>query len=205
MRECAFIRHVRESTKLLDDGRIEVRMPWKPEHTNLPNNRSVAFERMVSKENFGDKPAPDLAINAINLLADRAQVEFSKTARILKDNTHVDDVAGWETSPEKVKKVVDGIHTILGKGKFAIKTWHSNSPEIDQDGNENPVSLLGHQWNKKADSIALKSETVCTDLSYRTKRKDVGVVSQLWDLLGLMAPLTIRFRIDLQNLYEWDK
>jgi hypothetical protein len=35
--------------------------------------------------------------------------------------------------------VVDGIDTILGKGKFAIKAWHSNSPEIDQDGNENPA------------------------------------------------------------------
>ena len=50
MRECAFIRYVRESTRVLDDGRIEVRMPWKPGHPNLPNNRSVAFERMVSKE-----------------------------------------------------------------------------------------------------------------------------------------------------------
>ena len=310
MRECAFIRHVRESTRVLDDGRIEVRMPWKPGHPNLPNNRCVAFERMVSKErqlvkkgkleafnkevkalvdrelfikmkqeevdpeesarylpigevespdkttkcrlvfnaaakmdglslndalekgpclmnslfdvligwrqnevtfagdvsnmfnqitvhpddqkyhrflwrdgetdrepdvyqwvrlSFGDKPAPDLAINAINLLADRAQVESPEAARILKDNTYVDDVAGSETSPEKVKKVVDGIDTILGKGKFAIKAWHSNSPEIDQDGNENLASLLGHQWNKKADSIALKSETVYTDLSYCTK------------------------------------
>jgi hypothetical protein len=54
---------------------------------------------------FGDKPAPDLAINAINLLADRAQVESPEAARILKDNTYVDDVAGSETSPEKVKKV----------------------------------------------------------------------------------------------------
>ena len=89
--------------------------------------------------NFGDKPAPDLAINAINILADRAQVESPEAARILKDNTYVDDVAGSETSPEKVKKVVDGIDTILGKGKFAIKAWHSNSPEIDQDGNENPA------------------------------------------------------------------
>jgi hypothetical protein len=126
---------------------------------------------------FGDKPAPDLAINAINLLADRAQVESPEAARILKDNTYVDDVAGSETSPEKVKKVVDGIDTILGKGKFAIKAWHSNSPEIDQDGNENPVSLVGHQWNKKADS-ALKRETVYTDLStklYETKGSWCGV------------------------------
>ena len=105
--------------------------------------------------------------------------------------------------------MVDGIDSILGKGKFAIKAWHSNSPEIDQDGNENPVSLLGHQWNKKADSIVLKSETVYTDLSYCTKRKALGVVFQLWDPLGLMAPVTIRFRIDLQNLwaagYQWNE
>jgi hypothetical protein len=160
---------------------------------------------------FGDKLAPDLAINAINLLADTVQVETPEAARILKDNTYVDDVAGSETSPEKVKRVVDGIDTILGKGKFAIKAWHSNSPEIDQDGNENPVSLLGNQWNKKADSIALKSETctVYTDLSYCTKRKALGMVSQLWDPLGLMVPVTIRFGIDLQNLwaagYQWDE
>jgi hypothetical protein len=58
------------------------------------------------------------------------------------------------------------------------------------------VSLLGQQWNKKADSIALKSETV-----YNYNVKALGVVSQLWDPLGVMAPVTIRFRIDLQNLW----
>ncbi len=35
----------------MDDGRTEVKMPWKkPGHPNLPNNWSVAFEQMVSKE-----------------------------------------------------------------------------------------------------------------------------------------------------------
>jgi hypothetical protein len=43
---------------------------------------------------FGDKLAPDLAINAINLLADTVQVETPEAARILKDNTYVDDVGG---------------------------------------------------------------------------------------------------------------
>jgi hypothetical protein len=78
---------------------------------------------------------------------------------------------------QKYHRFFDGIDTILGKGKFAIKAWHSNCPEIDQDGSENPVSLLGHQWNKKADGFALKSETVYTDLSYCTKRKALRVVS----------------------------
>ncbi|CAB4003478.1 Hypothetical predicted protein [Paramuricea clavata] len=146
---------------------------------------------------FGDKPAPDLAINAINRLSDKAQVESPEAARILKDHTYVVTSLGRRHhAPEKVKKVIDAIDTILGKGKFAIKAWHSNSPKIDQDGNDNPVSLLGHQWNKKADSNCFEEREVLADLSYCTKRKPLGVVSELWDPLGLMAPVTIRFRID---------
>ena len=47
------------------------------------------------------------------------------------------------------------------------------------------------------------------DLGYCTKRKALGLVSQLWDPLGLMAPVSIQFRIDLQSLwaagFQWDE
>ena len=127
---------------------------------------------------FGDKLAPDLAINAINLLADRAQHGSPAAAKILKDHTYVDDIAGSDTSLEKVIEGTNGIDEILCNGTFAIKAWHSNSSEIDQDPSENPVSLLGHQWDKKADSIALKRETVNADLMqllYQTKGPWPGV------------------------------
>ena len=235
MRECAFIRQVKESTKVLEDGRIEVKMPWKRGHPNLPSSWSMAYQRMESKEkqlkkkgrlqafneevrklvdrdvvaklhssevkpedpawylpisevetpdkttkvrlvfdsaakvdgvslndalekgpcllnslfnvligwreekiafagdiekmfnqialhpedqkyhrflwrdgdtsraadiyqwvrlSFGDKPAPDLAINAINLLADRAKEESPIASKILKEHAYVDDIAG---------------------------------------------------------------------------------------------------------------
>ena len=67
---------------------------------------------------FGDKPAPDLAINAINLLADRAQVGSPVAAKILKDHTYVDDIAGSDTSLEKVKEVTNGIDAILAKASL---------------------------------------------------------------------------------------
>ena len=82
---------------------------------------------------------------------------------------------GSDASPEKVKEMTAGIDAILSKGKFTIKAWHSNSPGIDQDPNENPGSLLGHRWDKKADSIALKREAVNADLSYCTKRSWFGI------------------------------
>ena len=62
------------------------------------------------------------------------------------------------------------------------------------------MSLLSHLWDKKADSIALKRETVNADLSYCTKQMTLGLVFELWDPLGVMAPVSIRFRIDLQSL-----
>ena len=47
------------------------------------------------------------------------------------------------------------------------------------------------------------------DLSYCAKQKALGLVFQLWDPLGLMAPVSIQFRIDLQSLwaagYQWDE
>jgi hypothetical protein len=89
------------------------RFLWRDEETD--RERDVYQWVRLS---LGDKLAPDLAINAINVLADRAEVQSLETAIILKDQTYVDDVAGSETSPEKVKKVVDGIDTVLGKGKF---------------------------------------------------------------------------------------
>jgi hypothetical protein len=158
----------------------------------------------LETEQNGDKLAPDIAINVINLYADSAQVEFPEAGRILKDHTYVDDIAGSKTTPEKAKELIDGIDAMLRKftikGTFTIKAWHSNSPEIDQVPNENPVSLLSHLWDKKADSIALKRATVNADLSYCTKQMTLGLVFELWDPLGVMAPVSIRFRIDLQSL-----
>ena len=71
------------------------------------------------------------------------------------------------------------------------------------------MNLLGHQWDKKADSISLKKDAMKAELEHCTKRKVLGLVSQLWDPLGLMAPTTIEFRIHLLNLwavgYQWDE
>ena len=105
--------------------------------------------------------------------------------------------------------MTSGIDAILSKGKFAIKAWHSNNPEVDEVPSENCVNLLGHQWDKKADSISMKKDAIKAALNQCTERKVLGLASQLWDPLGLMAPTTIQFRIHLQNLwaagYQWNE
>ena len=57
----------------------------------------------------------------------------------------MDDVAGSKPTVEKVKDVKSAIDSILGNGKFEIKTWHSNSKEIDESEGEMITDLLGHK------------------------------------------------------------
>ena len=48
--ESAFIKHVRATTTINDDGRICVKMPWKPGYPDdLPNNYKFAEEQMIRR------------------------------------------------------------------------------------------------------------------------------------------------------------
>ena len=72
----------------------------------------------------------------------------------------MDDVAGSKRTVEEVKDVTSTIDSILGNGKFEIKTWHSNSKEIDESEGEIVIDLLGHKLNKETDKFTFKREAI---------------------------------------------
>jgi hypothetical protein len=65
----------------------------------------------------------------------------------------VDDVAGSRSTVEEVQQVTTAIDS-----KFEIKTWHSNSKEINQSEGEKVTDLLGHKWDKETDKFTFKRE-----------------------------------------------
>ena len=110
---------------------------------------------------------------------------------------------------EETKRVIDEIDIILGKGQFEIKTWHSNQKEIYQSHNEKFTDLLAHEWDKQADKVSFKKREVIGQLNGISKRNCLAFLDQLWDPLGFISPITIKFRIDLQELWSagffWDE
>ena len=49
--ESAFIKHVRATTSINEDGRVCVKMPWKPGYPiRLPNNYVMAKDQMIRRE-----------------------------------------------------------------------------------------------------------------------------------------------------------
>ena len=157
--------------------------------------------------NFGDKPAPDIATNAINTLAKASEVEFPRAAKELQDHVYVDDIGGSKATSAEAKQITNDIDAILKKGHFQIKAWHSNQAEIDQSNGERYTDILGLRWDKQTDKFTLKKNELDQpdDL---TKRRCLGLVGQLWDPIGLVLPVVIKFRVDLQELwssgYGWD-
>ena len=149
---------------------------------------------------FGDKPVPDIASNSIKVLANASQVEEPEAATELLRHVYVDDVGGSCSTIQDAKRVTTGIDTILENGKFEIKAWHSNRKEIDQRQNERFTDLFGHQWDKELDKFTLKKAEVTRKFEAFKKRSCLATLAQLWDPIGLISPVTIKIRIDLQDL-----
>ena len=132
----------------------------------------------------------------------QSEVEFPDAAQELQDHVYVDDIAGSKGNLTEAKKIIKEIDTVLGKGQFQIKAWHSNCSKIDQSSGERFTDLLGHKWDKEEDKFSFKKENVVGLLESFSKRSCLKFLAQLWDPIGLVSPVTIKFRIDLQGLWS---
>ena len=72
----------------------------------------------MTRLNIGDKPAPDIATNAINRLAKLSNAEFPEAAEELRQHVYVDDFGGSRETATKVKQIISHIDAVLAKGNF---------------------------------------------------------------------------------------
>ena len=184
------------------DDQVFHRFLWRSKISNSP----TVYQWL--RLNFGHKPAPDIATNAINTLAKISQAEFPEASKKLQDHMYVDYIGSSKATTTEAKQIISDIDAILKKGHFQIKAWHSNRAEIDQSNGECWADRLGLRWVKQTDKFSLKKNEL-DQMDLLTKRRCLGLIGQLWDPIGLVMPVAIKFRIDLQDLwhsgYNWDE
>ena len=196
--EVAFTGDVRKKLNQIlvhPDDQVYHRFLWRSNTSDSP----TVYQWL--RLNFGDKPAPDIATNAINTLARLSQAEFPEAAKEVQDHVYVDDIGGSRETTAKAKQITNDIDSILEKGHFQVKTWHSNQEKIDQSNGERFTDLLGLRWDKHTDKFTLRKKEL-SQLEVLTKRNCLGLIGQLWDPIGLVLPVAIKFRIDLQELWS---
>ena len=133
---------------------------------------------------------------------------LSPVSEDIQANLYVDNVISGCHSEEAAIQYYNSARTIMAKAKFNLRSWASNSTELQttakQDGvaeSGHIVKILGLQWNIHSDTLFLASRNISTNTPFITKRDVLQDSSRIFDPLGFISPVIIQAKIFIQELW----
>lgn len=164
---------------------------------------------------YGTACAPYLALRTLLQLAEDERERFPLGAKIIEDDTYVDDILAGADTLQQVQKAQHKIRDLLLSGGFPLSKWAVNCKEIHPAGDTSPrhfqemdgISTLGLTWSPLDDSFSIRVSLLPPNRS--TKRSVLSEVSRLFDPLGWIAPIVVIEKIMIQDLWlaeiDWDQ
>lgn len=198
-----------------EDHRAFQRIIWRFE----PNSPLEIYElRTVT---YGITSSAFLAIRCLFALAQLHCSDNPLIARITTNDFYVDDLLTGADSLDELSCIQRETADILKKGGFELRKWSSNSPEflnaIKSDnkadghfiiGMAEECKTLGLLWDPTADNLLFTVNFNIKGVTI-TKRQILSCIAQIFDPLGLLAPVTVIVKIMLQKLWQlklaWDE
>ena len=136
-------------------------------------------------------------------------------SQVLKSNFYVDNLLVTHNSEKMLLKVYQECLSRMKKGGFYLRSWNSNSQELQpimkKDGNfvthENEYEkVLGYKYVVNRDVLQISQCDL--DPAVNTKSGILSQVSKLFDPLGLTLPVTIKGKLIVRDLWlqklDWD-
>ncbi|XP_059221362.1 uncharacterized protein LOC131995991 [Stomoxys calcitrans] len=170
---------------------------------------------------FGLNCAPFLAIRTLLQLASDSESEFPDVAETLRKETYVDDILSGGFSIEDTIRAQENLSSVLKHAGFPLVKMTANNPKLlahlpqeslyDSEflrfNESSTAKTLGIKWNALTDSFSYTLGAIPTDQPI-SKRKVLSAVAQLFDPAGWVAPVVIRSKILMQQLWleglDWD-
>ncbi|BES89890.1 Pao retrotransposon peptidase [Nesidiocoris tenuis] len=175
---------------------------------------------------YGNAAAPFLALRTMKQLVYDEGSQFPMAAKALLNNTFVDDTCISVPTVHDALKLQAELVALLAKGKFSLKKWLSNRPQLlknipeedramkteilsfrGDDGLDPGTNILGLSWNPATDQFSFKIEPLKEMIV--TKRTILSEVSRLYDPLGFLCPVTFYGKWLIQHLWSsglgWDE
>lgn len=167
---------------------------------------------------YGTSCAPYLAIRCLRELADK-EADLPLAARALKEDCYMDDVLTGARTLKEAIYLQKQFNELLLRGQFQLRKWRANDSRILQHlieecktnvllrlDEKNAVKTLGLLWNSIEDYLQYRVEV--SRLNTVTKRIVLSKIAQVFDPLGLVAPLLINGKAIMQQWTldtEWDQ
>ncbi|XP_058456550.1 uncharacterized protein LOC131433948 [Malaya genurostris] len=170
---------------------------------------------------YGLGPSSFLATRTLHQLADDEGDQHSVGSQALRKGFYVDDFIGGAETVEEAILLRSELNDLLQKGGFELRKWTSNRLEVlkglndDQIGTQSTlhfsphetIKALGISWEPEADCLRFDSQ-IRTNPVLPTKRSILSDIAKLFDPLGLIAPVIVRAKILMQELWllscGWD-
>ena len=187
------------------------------------DNPKIVVKRFTSVI-FGVNSSPFL-LNATIVTHMEKFVKYQDVVNTFLRDLYVDDsVTGAQSLTEAFELYLIS-KKLMKEGGFVLKKWTTNNDELrkkihtaekeifgEEDEKIEIDKVLGTNWCVSNDKLFFSGEDVVNDaLSYKgviTKRYILKVVSSLYDPLGVLAPIIIRFELTFQAVCQlkckWD-
>ena len=188
---------------------------------------------VIQRVSFGDKPSATIATMALRKTAEMGNEEYPEAAKIILNNTYMDDIIDSTNDLLSAKKLTKDIENLVGRGGFKLKEWiFSHSAKLDETPvpNETNVSIekvLGIMWDPVHDQLCFKAKlNLCPKRKKKkrsaqnatkekedqsvppqllTKRMILSQINSMYDPLGLAGPFTVRAKILMRRLWASDE
>ncbi|XP_050294309.1 uncharacterized protein LOC126734653 [Anthonomus grandis grandis] len=170
----------------------------------------------LSTVTYGTASAAFLATRSLQEVGKIHAKDCPKISNIIQRDFYVDDLLTGAQTVDELRQIKEDIHDLLMKYGFPLGKWASNEPTLTSDSSIHSISFdtdipsktLGLLWNHISDTLEYKIGPIESSTRV-TKRTILSSISQIFDPLGLLSPVTIPAKIILQQLWKlkisWDK
>lgn len=169
---------------------------------------------------YGTTSAPFLAIRCLQQLASDIEDINPAIAEIIKKDFYVDDLLTGADTIGDAMAICEQMNAVLQSGCFHLRKWLSNEPVALQsvESRDNSTNVLEFDADSKSKMLGLIWCFRLDNLIYNirefkykkvTKRSVLSEIAQIFDPLGLVAPVTVLAKITMQKLWQsgisWDE
>ncbi|XP_043198573.1 uncharacterized protein LOC122368576 isoform X1 [Amphibalanus amphitrite] len=201
-----------------------VKIPLLDQHTHRFLWRDLEEREpdtyVMTSVSFGDRPAGAIATLAMRKTAEQGQAQFPGAARVVIENTYMDDVIFSTASRDEATVITQDVEKMLKTGGFHMKRWVMSGEKPDQE-RDLTDKVLGVSWKPEQDMFCFQ-----TQLNFNQKKKGVKVaeplapgetsdavpdpltkrmvlsqVNGIYDPLGLAAPFTVKTKIMMKRMW----
>ena len=214
------VQKMYNSVQLVEEDWCLQRYIW---HDSLDPN-CIPEEKVIKTLIYGVKSSGNQAERALRMTAQLSKDEYPAIHNTVQNDIYVDDCMSGESSEDLNFQRADELSIVLRRGGFGLKgfTFSRRSPPNDLSEDGKSINVAGMKWFPKDDYLQLDigelnfakrckgkhTAPVYEVPEQLTRRHCVSKVAEVFDLTGMLTPITASMKLDLHTLIqrqlEWD-